>query len=165
MGRFVRPRLQQLFPSDALAASELFSRHENRSFNITYRRAAVPEVFKLKDVAQAAGMDPRRLSTFLDRKLIDCDRPGTGRSRQFTTDDAARIGLLNRFLALRLPPSEAARITFVHYEANGLLALDAAGNVRRIESKDDLPMDGGGVMLVDMGESYRTVVERLKAAA
>ena len=110
-------------------------------------------------------MDPRRLSTFLDRKLIECDRPGTGKSRQFTEDDAARIGLLNRFLALRLPPSEAARITFVHFEADGLLALDATGHVRKIASADELSMDGGGVTVVDMGASYRSVVERLKAAA
>ena len=54
----------------------------------------MPAVFKLKDVAKAAGMDPRRLSTFLDRKLIECDRPGTGKPRHFTTDDARRIGLL-----------------------------------------------------------------------
>ena len=132
---------------------------------LQHRMTAVPAVFKLKDVAKAAGMDPRRLSTFLDRKLIECDRPGTGRPRHFTTDDAARIGLLNRFLALRLPPSVAARLVVVHFDTSGLLALEASGHARRIESKDQLPMNGGGVILIDMGESYRSVVERLKAAA
>jgi hypothetical protein len=128
-------------------------------------RVPITELFTVKDAARAAGMEPRRLTTILDRQLIECDRPGTGKARQFTVDDVARIGLMNRFLALRLPPSEAARITFVHYEADGLLALDAAGNVRKVASADDISMAGGGVTLVDMGASYRSVVERLKAAA
>ncbi len=70
-------------------------------------------MYKLSEVADAVGINPRTLSDWLDRGIIDAGRPGRGTHREFGVRDVDRIAIIHELTRVGLPVGEAAKAASV----------------------------------------------------
>lgn len=67
------------------------------------------QMFKLSEVASAAGVEVRTLTGWLDRRIVDVPAFGSGNNRRFSRDDAIRVALIADLTKVGVSISEAAK--------------------------------------------------------
>lgn len=70
-------------------------------------------MYKLGQVAEAAGINARTLSDWLDRKIIAVPASGSGSHRTFDLHDVDRVAVVAELVRLGLPVAEAAKAASV----------------------------------------------------
>lgn len=76
-------------------------------------------MFKLSEVANATGVDPRTLTNWLDRRIVEVPAYGSGSQRRFSRDDVVRVALIAELTRLGVSVSEAAHAAATYSDDAG----------------------------------------------
>ena len=118
---------------------------------------------RTKAVSRALDIDPRKLTGYLERGLVPCERPGTGAPRLFSRSDITRVALLDRLIGLGVSPARASVIASLHSNASGVLIVDTHGS--RVQPLDgDCPIPDSAIV-INLEQVAAEVDDRLRAVA